>query len=172
MKRSGFRQQSMEEVKEKQAAKRLKFMQKPQKAKKPKVALKKRSKATTAAKKPKSKTQAQLKKQLDQIFSLYIRKVYPAKCYTCGKTETSLQCGHFISRGYLATRFHENNCRPQCVGCNIFGNGKPLDFEENLKRELGEQYVEDLKKLRHQIVKYDRAWYVDKIKHYQSLLVE
>ncbi len=118
------------------------------------------------------KTQAQLKKQLDTIFSLYIRKVHPARCYTCGKTDTALQCGHFISRAYLATRFHENNCRPQCIGCNIFGHGKPLDFEENLKRDLGEQYVEDMKKLRHSIVKYDRAWYVDKINYYQSLLVE
>lgn len=141
-------------------------------ARKSTLATKKRSKATTAPKKPKSKTQAQLKKQLDTVFSLYIRKVHPARCYTCGKTDTALQCGHFISRAYLATRFHENNCRPQCVGCNIFGHGKPLDFEERLKQELGEQYVEDMKKLRHQIVKYDRAWYGDKIEHYKSLLVE
>lgn len=132
----------------------------------------KRVKRLIVKSKPKKrvKTQAQLKKQLDTIFSLYIRKVHPAKCYTCGKTDTALQCGHFVSRSYLATRFHENNCRPQCIGCNIFGHGKPLDFEENLKRDLGEQYVEDMKKLRHLIVKYDRTWYQEKINYFELLL--
>jgi len=120
----------------------------------------------------KTKTQAQLKKQLDTIFSIYIRKKHPAKCYTCGKTDTPLQCGHFISRSYLATRFHEDNCRPQCVGCNIYGNGKPLDFEEHLKKDLGDEYVENLKKLRHTTVKYDRQWYEEKIAHYSALVKE
>lgn len=154
MKRGTFKKKTLDEVRATQAAKRHKM---------PKV----KSKA-----KKRVKSQAQLKKELDRIFSLYIRKVHPAKCYTCGKTDTALQCGHFVSRSYLATRFHENNCRPQCIGCNIFGHGKPLDFEENLKKELGEQYVEDMKKLRHSIVKYDRAWYVDKIQHYASLVLE
>lgn len=176
MKRSGFRQQSLEEVKEKQAAKRLKATQKPRKAPKPRVALKKRSKATTATKKPKSKTQAQLKKQLDTIFSIYIRQRDSDQdgigtCYTCGKRAhwKQLQNGHFISRSYLATRFHEDNCKIQCLGCNVFGNGKPLDFEEHLKADLGEEYVENLKKLRHTTVKYDRLWYSDQIEKYKSL---
>lgn len=172
MKRSGFRQQSLEEVKEKQAAKRLKAAQKPQKATKPKVALKKRSTGKLGGNKKKLKTQAQLKKELDSVFSQYIRQIHPARCYTCGvsKRRKNLQCGHFISRAYLATRFHEDNCRPQCVGCNVFGGGKPLDFEENLKKELGEQYVEDMKKLRHTTVKYDRLWYTEKINYYKSLI--
>lgn len=160
----------MEEVKEKQAVKRLKFMQKTPKAKKPKVALKKRTTGKLGGKKTKLKTQAQLKKQLDSVFSIYIRQSHPARCYTCGVTKhrKNLQCGHFISRAYLATRFHEDNCRPQCVGCNVFGGGKPLDFEENLKKELGEQYVEDMKKLRHTPVKYDRHWYTEKINYYKE----
>ena len=104
------------------------------------------------------KSQAQLKKDLDKIFSVWIRLKHPRKCYTCGKVETTLQCGHFVSRTYLATRWNENNCRPQCVGCNIWGNGKPLDFEENLKRELGETVVENLKQSRHQILKLTPSW--------------
>lgn len=120
----------------------------------------------------KTKTQAQLKKELDQIFSIFIRKIHPARCYTCGKTEVKLQCGHFVSRSYLATRFHEDNCRPQCVGCNLFGNGKPLDFEENLKKELGEEYVEDMKKSRHDSPKLDRHWYGEKIAYYKGRVKE
>lgn len=158
--RTGFKRKTLDEVKATQAAKRHKMPQVKSKAKK-------RTKPRI-----KQKTQAQLKKQLDTIFSIYIRRAHPAKCYTCGRTETSLQCGHFISRSYLATRFHEDNCRPQCVGCNIFGNGKPLDFEEHLKKDLGDEYVENLKKLRHTTVKYDRQWYEEKIAHYSVLVKE
>lgn len=159
-----FGKYTLEEVKQKQALKLTKVKEKTQKATKVGKAPKKRTKA------PKQKTQAQLKKELDTVFSLYIRKVHPAVCYTCGKTGIPLQNGHFISRGYLATRFHENNCRPQCIGCNIFGNGKPLDFEERLKKELGDEYVENMKASRHQVLKLDRQWYLEKISYYKSLL--
>lgn len=115
----------------------------------------------------KKRTQAQLKKELDKQFSLYIRAKYPPFCYTCGKRGV-LQCGHFVSRQYLATRWDENNCRPQCVGCNIFGNGKPLDFEENLKKELGNKVVEKMKQSRHQIIKVDSNWYLAQIETYKQ----
>lgn len=117
----------------------------------------------------KAKSPAKLKKELDRIFSLYIRQKYPKRCYTCGKTEVTLQCGHFVSRQYLATRWSEDNCRPQCVGCNLFGNGKPLDFEENLKKELGEDRVEEMKRSRHQILKLGTAWYLKEIERYKSM---
>lgn len=140
----------------------------------------KRSKINQDARKPKkapkprtkTKSLSKLKKELDRVFSIYIREKYPARCYTCGvsKHRKNLQCGHFVSRQYLATRWDENNCRPQCVGCNMFGNGKPLDFEENLKRELGSEFVEEMKARRHQILKLDRQWYEEKIAYYTSLI--
>ena len=117
----------------------------------------------------KSKSISSLKHELDRVFSLYIRKKYPAECYTCGKKGT-LQCGHFISRVYLSTRFDENNARPQCVGCNIFGGGKPLDFEERLKKELGDDFVEEMKKKRHKITILSPKWYEEQITKYKSLL--
>ena len=169
MKRSGFRQQSIEEVRTKQATK---------------IALRRatmpatRFKAKKATKsKKKVKTQAQLKKELDQIYSIYIRQKYAdsegnVECYTCRKIFhwKKIQNGHFISRSYLATRFHENNCRPQCVGDNIFGNGKPLDFEERLKKDLGEEYVEKMKASRHISLKLDRHWYTAEIEKYKLLI--
>ncbi len=117
----------------------------------------------------KTKTQAQLKKELDRVFSLYIRAKYPKRCFTCGKSGT-LQCGHFVSRQYLATRWDENNCRPQCIGCNIFGNGKPLDFEDNLIKELGKEVVDKMKASRHQIMKVDTTWYKGQIEYYKGLI--
>jgi hypothetical protein len=136
--------------------------------------IKKRSKRLLGGNKRKSKSQAKLKKELDAVFSKYIRLTHPARCYTCGlsKRRKNLHCGHFVSRQYLATRWDENNCRPQCVGCNLYGGGKPLDFEENLKKELGNDFVEKIKQSRHQIWKLDNHWYEEKISFYKNLLAQ
>jgi len=169
VKRSGFRQQSIEEVRTKQATK---------------IALRRATMTATGFKakkgsksKKKVKTQAQLKKELDQIFSIYIRQKFSDDngnntCYTCGKAGTikTMQNGHFVSRQYLATRWSEDNCRIQCSGCNIFGNGKPLDFEERLKEDLGEEYVEKMKASRHISLKLDRHWYTAEIAKYKLLI--
>lgn len=118
----------------------------------------------------KTKSISKLKKELDRVFSLYIRGKYEKRCYTCGRSNVVLQNGHFISRNYLATRWDEDNCRPQCVGCNMFGGGKPLDFEENLKEELGEERVEEMKKSRHTITRLSPAWYEEKISSYKDIV--
>lgn len=93
-------------------------------------------------KKRKEKTTSQLKKELDSLFSKFIRLSYAdqdgfVSCYTCPKRThwKDIQNGHFISRGYLATRFSEDNCRPQCVGCNMFGGGKQVEFSRKLELE-------------------------------------
>ena len=109
----------------------------------------------------KKKTYGQLKKLLDKTFSEYVRKKFSNKdgtvnCYTCGKKYESykkVQCGHFVSRQYLATRWSEDNCRPQDWGCNGFGRGQTLDFEEHLQRDLGKKKVAELKKSRHKVIK-------------------
>lgn len=173
MKQSGFRKQSYEEKLAKLTAKRVKIAQDKEKfIKVPKVPkmLKNIVLGQKQAKKPNTKTQAWYKKELDRVFSLYIRAKYPKQCYTCGKIDTSLQCGHFVSRQYLATRWDENNCRPQCVGCNIYGNGKPFDFEENLKKELGAEFIETMKASRHISLKIDTHWYIAEIDKYKDLL--
>jgi hypothetical protein len=118
---------------------------------------------------------SKLKKTLDSVFSQYIRLKHAdkngyVKCYTCSTVRhwKEMQNGHFVSRTYLITRFNENNCRPQCVGCNMFHHGKPLDFEENLKKELGNGAVESMKELRHKTLKLDRSWYTLLIMTYSS----
>lgn len=125
---------------------------------------------TGGVKRPKAPTISKLKKELDRVFSLYIRKVHQPACYTCGVRGKALQCGHFISRNYLATRYSEDNCRPQCIGCNIFGNGKPFEFEENLIVEIGRDRVDELKKRRNNVTILSTAWYQERIDHYKSLI--
>lgn len=124
----------------------------------------------------KTKTHSQYKKELDAVFSKYIRQKFQIKglcyCYTCNRplSPKSAHCGHFVSRTYLATRWDENNCRPQCAGCNLFGGGRPLDFEENLIEELGKGVVEALKRKRHEIWKLSPAWFEELITYYKSEL--
>jgi hypothetical protein len=92
--------------------------------------------------KPKKRSVSKLKKQLDTLFSQYVRMSHVGvngygQCYTCGaqKPWRELQNGHFVRRQYLATRYDERNCRPQCVGCNIFGDGKTVEFAARLESE-------------------------------------
>ena len=159
MKRSGFKKPRREDYEYKPVAPRQKPKIAPGRTKLPKV---------------KSRSQAKLKKLLDAVFSKYIRAIHPPVCYTCGKHSTpqNLQCGHFIPRQYLVTRWSEDNCRPQCVGCNIYGNGKPLDFEEHLKRDIGENEVEMMKMSRHVIRKLSTDWYEREIERYTKLLAD
>lgn len=103
--------------------------------------MKSKKRKSTAASRG-TKTAAQLKKELDAIFSKYIRLSFADKdgfviCYTCTKRFfwRQIQNGHFIRRQYLATRFDKRNCRPQCVGCNIFGDGKTVEFAAKLEKE-------------------------------------
>ena len=120
------------------------------------------------------KTISKLKKKLDTIFSLYIRLRSADdngnnQCCTCGKIDNwrNLQCGHFVSRKYLATRFHEANCFPQCLSCNVFRYGEQWKFGQFLDRNLGEGVSEELVILGHSTLKISRAEYEEKIGYYK-----
>lgn len=83
----------------------------------------------------KSKPIGKLVADLDKVFSLFIRardmnEEGVSSCVTCGKLMTlkTSQCGHFISRRHYATRWEEKNCAAQCVGCNMYQQGKQYEF--------------------------------------------
>ena len=119
-------------------------------------------------------TPAKLKKKLDAIFSQYVRMKYAnpstgdVRCYTCGYTAhwKKLQNGHLVSRYYLATRFDERNCRPQCFTCNMYRNGMIPDFSRNLEEELGDGITKELYKLAQKIT-IDFP-YLQKIEEYKK----
>ena len=90
-------------------------------------------------------TKTALVKKLDAVFSIYIRRRFAvndiAKCITCGKEDhwKSLQCGHFMSRKHMSTRWNEDNCQVQCAGCNVFRYGEQYKFSLYLGNNLAEQ---------------------------------
>lgn len=88
----------------------------------------------------------------DKWFSIYIRlrdsdENGIGKCCTCGvmKPIKQMDCGHFIKRQHMATRYSEMNCAIQCKRCNAFEQGRDLDFEKYLKNRYGEEDIEILK---------------------------
>ncbi len=102
-------------------------------------------------KKAKKVTITALKKKADSLFSKHIRNKYADKngiiqCYTCPFKGpiNKMQCGHLVSRFYLATRYDERNCRPQCITCNVWRNGRVPEFAAKLQAELGNGIVEEL----------------------------
>ena len=125
--------------------------------------------------KKKTKSIPKLKKELDTWYSRFIRlrnadKNGSTQCVTCGKVDhwKNLQCGHFMSRRYLATRFHEVNCFPQCVGCNIFKSGEQWKFGQFIDKNLGDGTSEQLALIAHSTIKITRHEYLEKIVHYKN----
>ena len=122
------------------------------------------------------KTISKLKKELDKWFSLYVRlrdatEEGLVQCFTCGCVKhykKGMQNGHFQSRSFLSTRFDEENCQPQCVGCNMFKQGEQFKFALGLDAMYGEGTAEELQVLARRITKFTRGDYEEKISYYKS----
>lgn len=116
-------------------------------------------------------TRTSLIKKLDSVFSIYIRRRYSmndiAKCVTCGKEDhwSKLQCGHFMSRKHMSTRWNEDNCQVQCAGCNVFRYGEQYIFSQY----LGNNLSEELHKQSKEICKFTDVELQDMIAHYTEL---
>lgn len=112
---------------------------------------------------------------LDKIFSEYIRRKCSgggvAKCATCPSIQNwqSMDCGHFRSRGHLATRYHEGNVWIQCRDCNRFNDGKYEEFADFLERTYGQEHVRMIIMLSDTIV--HNFLYEEKIREYSDKLI-
>ena len=125
------------------------------------------------------KTISKLKKELDKWFSLYIRlreatDTGLCQCFTCGKVADyktgGMQCGHFQSRKHLSTRWNEQNCQVQCVGCNMFKQGEQWKFGLKIDVKYGQSTSNDLEFLATQIHKKARWEYEDDISYYKNIV--
>ena len=124
------------------------------------------------------KSISKLKKELDKWFSLYIRlrdadSLGFVQCFTCQRFKhykSGMQNGHFQSRSFMSTRFDEENCQPQCVGCNMFKSGEQYKFSVNLDNKYGEGKAKELEFKARQIQKFTRVDYEESISYYKSLV--
>jgi hypothetical protein len=98
-----------------------------------------------------AKTTSKIKKELDRVFSLYIRQRNAnsngtVMCFTCGTKGhwKTMDCGHFQSRKHTSTRWDEQNCQVQCKSCNIFKNGEQYKFGLYIDQFYGKGIAEYL----------------------------
>ena len=89
--------------------------------------------------------------KLDRIFSKFIRlrdsddNGY-GKCISCGKIVhwQDADCGHYINRKHLSTRWCEKNCNLQCRSCNRFQEGNAAGYTLGLIKKYGGTIIEEL----------------------------
>ena len=122
----------------------------------------------------KTKKKPDLKAKLDKVFSEYIRKrdthngVF--KCISCGSMLPYEQadCGHYINRKHMSTRFDEMNCNAQCRSCNRFDEGNIQGYRRGLVAKYGEYAVVMLESMKNQINKISEFEYNTMIDHYRK----
>jgi len=130
-------------------------------------------------KKPARKSRsATLKAKLDRVFSEYIRlrdteghtKDGYFRCISCGqiKPYSQADCGHYIGRQHMATRYNEINCNAQCRFCNRFNEGLKGGYRQGLVQKYGEDKVLLLEASQRNTAKISGFEYEEMIKHYQQ----
>jgi hypothetical protein len=108
-------------------------------------------------------------KILDSVFSKHIRK-RSNECYTCGfKFDfEDLDCGHYIPRKHLQTRFDEVNCQTQCKVCNQLLNGNLKAFRQRLIEDYGLNEVQRLEHSSYILRRYSDVELRGLIERYKS----
>ena len=92
-------------------------------------------------------------KKLDREFSRYIRVVHSKKgiahCITCQWADywENMDCGHYMSRRHMFTRWDPDNARPQCRKCNSFKGGRQEEFRFFLGEEIADKMEADARKV-------------------------
>ncbi|WP_418458870.1 recombination protein NinG [Bacteroides sp.] len=116
-----------------------------------------------------------LKTRLDTVFAMFIRlrDAMPNgmfRCISCGRLLPFDQsdCGHYINRQHMATRFNEKNCNAQCRKCNRFDEGNIQGYRRGLIAKYGEPTVLMLEAMKNQINKISDFEYRTMIDYYRK----
>jgi len=119
----------------------------------------------------KKESKSRLIKDLDKVFSIFIRKRGKGKCISCeAKSEwKNMQCGHYIRRSVMNTRWDEDNCHSQCMPCNVFKSGNYPAYTLALMGKYGAEIIEELNERSQQVRKWEKDELKEMIKKYESL---
>lgn len=138
------------------------------------VAIKKTTQKITKvvkSKKPKSKTRGYYVRQLDKVFSTFIRlRDQDNGCITCNSQAPwqEQQDGHFFTRGRFATRWNEHNNHMQCVRCNVFLKGNYIIYTIKMIDKYGREFVNELETLSKSTKKITTQEIKDMIEYYSK----
>jgi hypothetical protein len=98
-------------------------------------------------------------------------------CYTCGAhlaEPAKAQTGHFIPSSVcsIEMRYDLDNLRIQCYSCNINKSGNWIEYEKQLRKEMGTDFPERLK-ARNESTKglsYREDWYEMYLANYKQIV--
>lgn len=118
-----------------------------------------------------------LKKELDRVFSIFIRQRDChldggwGNCATCSTPihiKESAQASHYQVRQDLATRWDETNVHAACGNCNGFRGGEPEKMAAYIDLKYGEGTAAALRAKAKQPFKLQRYWMDVKILYYKN----
>ena len=117
---------------------RIKSMKKYQEKRRAKISSKRRLRQGRAVPLPK------LKKKLWTLLHDFIVKRDCGICVSCGKPGN--QCGHYIKKSIcnLMWQYNVLNLGCQCIKCNIFLHGNPVEYRKWMIRKYGEEIVKSI----------------------------
>lgn len=111
---------------------------------------------------------AALHRKLWPIFSRYIRLRDAtdgmARCVTCTKMQPIIEmdAGHFESRRWKNTLYHEQNVHAQCKGCNKWRKGEPTLYAIALDKKYGPGTASEITRLS-RLPKHWKAWELEEM---------
>lgn len=127
----------------------------------------------------KQKSRSKLVKDLDAVYSKYIRlsKLTNGSnniCVCCGKEENwkKMQNGHYCSRSHYNTRWMDMNCHPCCIGCNVFKSGNYPEYTRYMLEVYGAEALKDLIAESKKIIKIQNYEIEEQIEKYTKIVNE
>ena len=117
--------------------------------------------------------------RLDKVFSEYVRLRDSdsngfVRCISCGKITfwNKSDCGHYVNRKHLSTRWNEKNCNAQCRACNRFDEGNMIGYTKGLIKKYGGKVLGELELMKSQTCKLSDFEGELLIKHYRTKVKE
>ena len=126
-------------------------------------------------KKKKAPSRKKIVKDLDDIFSLFIRlsaadengNVYCVTSGAFGHWKT-MHAGHFYTRGRYPTRWDETNVHVQSVHSNIFLKGDYIRYTTYMIDRYGREYIDELERKSLSSQKFTTPELKEKIEYYKG----
>lgn len=102
---------------------------------------------------PKVSDNSRLLDKVDSAFSEVVRLTAADEqgyciCITCQDKQhwRSMECGHYMKRRHMSTRYDLENCGPQCTTCNCVMDGREEDHAKYIDLTYGEGTADKLKR--------------------------
>lgn len=92
------------------------------------------------------------------------------RCISCGRVLSYewMDCGHYIPRANMATRFNERNCNGQCFKCNRLQDGMSREYRKGMLEKYGIDEVAKLESLKNTTRQWENFELEELIEHYKK----